>query len=500
MPQHRFPSTTGLAGPVAGAGRKASRFPKPLALGWSTSLAALLVALLLGGCSSNPTSPDAGAAAQTSCSSDAECTKGFTCDQLRRVCVCTSDAICQKAFPSTPYCNAITGQCVADVAGCKSDAACGAQKYCDIALRTCQPIVPTCLSCTEDAQCGAGSSCAHSPAHPDLGTYCFPACGSDGSCALSGYQCVQTEKGKQCLPATGVCGASNVCVPDTDQACTKNADCTEGTSQVCDQSLDLCVASEPTCKSNQVCDPKSDACIAACPDDSYCQQKFSDPTYKCVRGSCVQANPCKQDSDCPSSDWCQKAPGATSSDSGNCVASCATDSDCPLGDLCGADPGAPGHTVCAPGCHGDSGCPLYQICSNGQCVSTVGGAQACQVKYVCPFDDICSNQSCVPSNPRECRSCSGGCGQGGCAQLVATSCDSSMLASCPAGATHGSTSDAYYQLDCPPTHVAYYCFISRCLDRCTSDDQCPNGFWCEQASVGGDQGPWCFPEAASYCL
>ena len=48
------------------------------------------------------------------CSSDAECESNFRCDLQLRRCVCTADSACGG---TTPFCNAFTGLCVAQIRG-----------------------------------------------------------------------------------------------------------------------------------------------------------------------------------------------------------------------------------------------------------------------------------------------------------------------------------------------------------------------------------------------
>src|SRR5438309_2238712 len=161
------------------------------------------LAVALAACKSSVPPPPT--AVPDTCSSDAECSAHFRCDLELRRCVCSSDDACSGG---TPFCNAFTGLCVAQVAGCTSSTTCAAGQYCDTALRTCKAITGFCHGCKTNAECGAGSVCV---AHPDFaaaGTFCVPAC-SGGSCA-PGLSC----KSGNCFPAAA-CGNSNACFPDS---------------------------------------------------------------------------------------------------------------------------------------------------------------------------------------------------------------------------------------------------------------------------------------------
>ncbi len=458
------------------------------------ALAALVLgAVSLFGCTPTTGTPDAGTP-QLSCSSDAECSHGLVCDKLRRVCVCTSDKICAAIDPTVPYCNAFTGQCVADIAGCKSDAACGAGKFCDIALRTCRSKVAYCDPCTQDAECGGpNDNCVHYPDFPTAPPFCATACGAGDACP-DGQKCAQTEKGKQCIPAAGLCNQTAACVPDSGQSCSSDTDCTQGTSQVCDSTLGRCVTSPAPCAQGEVCDATTHVCVGGCTTNQECIDRFANANYQCQNAACVLAHPCHQDTDCQLTEYCQKAAGAAATDAGVCAPTCNADTDCPLGDLCATN-STTGHRGCVPGCHDNSGCPLNAICDGGQCAMTAtDGTPHCQAKEVCSFKDECIDNSCV-LQPDQCKSCAAGCGAGGCATLLANyKCDNTT---CPTGVPKVYLADSTCS-----TGRAYVCEIQRCLYRCTTDTECPNGFYCTSVDAlgTGDQGPWCYPEVASYCL
>lgn len=434
------------------------------------AFALLLGASFLAACSSSGGDADAGtiAVADLPCSTNAECAdRNFVCDPLRRLCVCTSDAMC-AGNPAGAYCNAFTGRCVGDVAGCKSDGDCADGQFCDAALRTCRTRKGWCEPCSQDAECGAsGDFCIHHPDFASAPTFCAAACGAGGTCP-EGRKCAQTEKGQQCVPATGRCQQVSACNPDSGQRCAVDTDCTEGVGQACDRVRSRCVAAQATCVAGQACDPISRQCVAACQQDRECVERFADNAYVCVDGTCVHAETCRSDTECAADKWCEIAAGATS---GVCQPACTADAECPLGQRCLAENG---HRRCTPGCSGDSDCPLNAVCSGGVCeYATPTGARRCQLTNVCAPKEICGSNASDASryhvcNATEtCRACTGGCGAGVCAQIYT-----------PSGS------------------------ISRCAFRCATDDECPSGFSCNQMAYGpgaNDVAWLCWPVDPNVC-
>src|SRR5438105_4512764 len=201
------------------------------------------LALLLAACKNGIPQPPA--AVPDTCSGDSECQAHFRCDREQRRCVCTGDEACPGKF-----CNAFTGLCVDTVGGCTDDSRCGSGNYCNRALRTCKPITPFCQACRTDAECGSGSRCAAHPQFAQAGTFCVPACvtlsgGGSPGCA-NGLSCLKAASGDNlCYPATGACGQSNACVPDSLKLCAADVDCGDST-QTCDQTLKACVTRNRT--------------------------------------------------------------------------------------------------------------------------------------------------------------------------------------------------------------------------------------------------------------
>lgn len=474
--------------------RMASFRPSPA----STLVAFACAFGALAGCTAGSGSPDAGSpgSGDLPCSTEAECAdQHLVCDHLRRTCVCTKDAMC-AGNPAGAYCNAFTGRCVKDIAGCKSDRECGEGNFCDAALRTCRAKKAWCEPCTQDEECGGPDDfCIHHPEFQTTPTFCGVACGAGDACP-AGQKCATTEKGKQCLPEVGRCNQAASCTPDSGQPCGVDTDCTLGDGQLCDQVLGRCVAGQSSCAQGQACDPVTHQCVAGCRLDRECVERFSDPMYSCLNNSCVRAETCHGDGDCPSTKWCFKASGAGDAAAGTCQAACNADLDCPLGQRCVNNP-TTARRRCLDGCvNGDnSGCSLNAICNNGGCeYAGPNGVRRCQVKEVCAFRESCLNSSCVPA-PDHCKACSAGCGAGACATIYSNvTCGGS--AQCPAGIAQacgnvdGCASSGGYACACP---------MQRCLYRCTTDVQCPKGFTCQGAAVNGNNGPWCYPVDATLC-
>lgn len=414
------------------------------------------------------------------CSTQAECAPlNFVCDDVRRTCVCTSDEMCADK-DGTPYCNAYTGRCVADIGGCKSDSECGSREFCDIALRTCRALKAYCESCSQDAECGgANDHCVRHPDFPGAPPFCALGCATNADCG-NGQACRDTVKGKQCVPANGRCsgGVNEFCTPDLGATCRVDSDCPADSGQVCDQGSRTCIARDSGCRASQACDPETRKCVSACRFDSECQERYTED-FICVRNTCVQAETCFEDEDCDEGRFCFKESGAPS---GLCRVSCDSSDDCPLAEICSHTP----PRRCVAGCDSNADCRLTAVCRAGACATTDrNGAQHCQTKEVCDFREFCSNEACrTESKHCQAKPTSAACGAGGKLSSLAFPADRSGSSySCPAGSIQASGN---------PT----LCVADRCLYDCANDDECPNGFYC--AALGAQQ--LCFPVNAKTCL
>lgn len=409
---------------------------------------------------------DAGVSvAELPCSTDAECVElGLICDRLRRTCVCTSDAMC-AGNPAGNYCNAFTGRCVRDVAGCKSDGDCPGGQYCDAGLRTCRSLKAWCESCSLDAECGADNFCVRHPDFPSASPFCAAAC--DGGCG-PGQKCADTEKGRQCVPDGSRCKQVASCTPDSGKACSTDSECGDA-SQVCDRGQSRCVARQAGCVAGQACDPTSRQCVAACATNRECEERYSDPLYTCKSGSCVRGETCRADADCADAKWCLKPVGAAANDVGACEPVCTSSAECPLGQRCPTEVST--HRRCVAGCTTDDECPLTAVCTNGACESAnQAGARRCQATQVCNPKERCLVGTGDPSRDHTCV-LTEICRPGSC---TPTSCGSDFCAQI-----------------FPASGAPYL----RCVSRCAGDDDCPAAFYCIDLGAGGI----CMPNDPSIC-
>lgn len=453
--------------------------------------ALVLTFCLLAACSPDDGRPDGGVSVTSlPCAIDAECSElGFVCDDGRRTCVCTSDSMCDDK-EGTPYCNAFTGHCVAEIAGCKTDSECGADEFCDGALRICREKKAYCGSCTQDAECGSANDyCVKHPDFPGSASFCASACTAEGAC-VAGQACRDTEKGKQCVPENSRCqsGQSLKCTPDSGQSCQDAADCTAGGEQVCDTATNACRAANSGCRASQSCDPATRTCVTSCGFDSECQERYGQ-NFVCDQNTCVPTASCTKDDDCGSDAFCFKMPGASDSDIGSCQASCRSNDDCFLQQRCSdASP-----RKCVSGCSKNSDCPLNAICSaGGSCeLKDSGGAQHCQIREVCGFREYCVSSTCR-AEAKHCEKPAPSCASGSKLERISFSpgCVDHVATPCPSGSTAAGVISVG---GC----IAKMCQIDRCLYSCAVNADCPNGFYCH---------PWlgnvCFPNEnnAGQCL
>lgn len=477
-----------------GASNRHCSAPLPLR---SAALFALTATLALAGCVQTPP-PDPGGhsrGALRTCSTDEECLDpdggpAFSCDRLRRVCVCTSDEMCQ-GHPAGAYCNAFTGRCEADVAGCKGDTECAPGQFCDQALRVCRDKKSWCQPCTQDAECGGPlDRCVRHPDFLNAQPFCGTGCQTNDDCGANQH-CLNTEKGKQCLPAFGRCGQDPGCTPDTNQACTYDADCTLGSGQKCLVEEGRCVAAVDVCKGDQSCDPVTRLCVQSCRRDDDCIARHADPSYTCRHATCVRAESCLSDADCSASKFCFRDPGTSDQVPGICKNACADNSECPLGQRCVTNP-ATGRNRCIEGCAaGNSDCPLNAICSGGLCTYSDGqGRRHCQTNDACDFGEFCQNSVCV-RDTKHCSACSGiSCSSGSsCKSLQAFfECGPSSSIVCPAGTSKSCGNIRMGDTTC----AGCWCTFSRCIATCRSASDCPAGFDCS--------GGLCDPVNRASCL
>lgn len=384
------------------------------------------------------------------CTSDAACEAlGLVCDLAAGRCVCTRDAMCD-ADSARPWC--LRGTCSA--AQCVSEVDCDDGLKCLGDPARCITGLDTCDACSGDADCKSGASCREQPGQEGGGKHCVPACG--GGCAF-GFSCQDGA----CFPASGTCDAPGTnCVPDSEALCLPpQYGCGDGNA--CDLFFGQCFATHTICEEGWVCDPNTYSCVTACEGDDEC-----DAGQRCASGRCVAAGVVKP--------------------------ACQSNEECPLGERCVQDP-LTALISCVPGCSADSDCGLASVCASGQCRSRspINGAQHCQVKEVCGFREHCTDQVCK-EDAKHCQPCGGGCGAGGqCSRVYfSITCGDGAGLLCP----DGSIMKCGLQTG---SCSACACEISRCLHGCSTDPDCPKGFYCANYGTGGSV---CAPVDASQCL
>lgn len=334
--------------------------------------------------------------------------------------------------------------------------------------------------CTDDASCGAGSSCVLGVCRclDDRGCAAGLECNTRGSCQAP-PACARNadcEAGRRCNLATGSCVLAEGCIRSEDcpfgQLC-ESGRCATG----CEDDAD--------CPLGRVCE--ADLCMTGCRDASGCPIGAS-----CIGGQCFEdvlpglCTPCGGSEDCPGrEDWClenrsfergRPETGAARQCAPGCLGApdicpngtecrpvvvritppCTTNASCGTGRECLIDEGDP---VGRCTCRGDADCtaqlppfctqlgfceaPVGRLCSDDtECESVSacgphgsGGARvcwrdrdrACQTATDC----ACLDDRCVLSG-RRCASgadCPVSCMNGGC--VVGAGCTPADGVYCP---------------------------------------------------------------------
>lgn len=463
----------------------------------SLALTALAVSGILAGCPNGGNRlPDGGVIALDlvgrACNVDAECKASdagvdLRCDPVRRVCICLSDLDCNRN-PEAPvrFCNNYTGLCVANVAGCKSNADCEASEYCDPSIRACQPVKTFCEQCATDEECGgAGDDCV---LDPNLNQkFCATACETKSDCPRGG-ECRDFGGKKLCGPPTQVDTEGNIpsclsfesCTPDTLQTCNSDAECTQSEGQRCDTSQGRCIALERKCPFGTACDPTAKICVTECSIDEDC----GDSNQRCINRVCEAPFSCEEDSDCSASRVCSKAPGQTV---GQCRPFCQSDAECPLATICSES--ADGRSRCVEGCRpcdpsmatcgprdGNRGCPIESRCgAAGLCeYAPEGEPSYCQSSSAC---DTCESCNLSPNLGEQfrCRS----------ARLSFPYCERCATPTeCGGGGTCVQLVDG----------------LTYCMRQCGGGQECPQGFVCQttnQTTADGGVLSACVPSDRS---
>lgn len=281
--------------------------------------------------------PDAGDAGGTRCTSFEQCGQGEYCDPVSMSCVsspmCTTTAQC----PSGYYCNA-ANTCTPGCSNNTDCAALGTGLVCNTAARRCEPSG----ACGNDGDCSGGQVCVG-------GTCRAPAdvCRFNYQCA-AGQECVDGRCMGQCGGTTGCTGGQTcqngfcqyppVTNPGTgtggsDDPCAR---CT-GT-QVCSSGicLNACI-NDMACAAGQFCDR------GACRVDDRRPEPFCTPPSNgcasgsvCVDGVCRISCPARTNEECMRRDvnftTCDTMQICRYSNEAN--PQCRLNADCPMGQRC----------------------------------------------------------------------------------------------------------------------------------------------------------------------
>jgi hypothetical protein len=394
------------------------------------------------------------------CSANADCNGGLCIDTGQDAKACAVP--CVASCPGSQVCVQVTGPSSDLVSICVAKAP-----------RLCDP----CLSSKECGSLGVvGSACVDRGAE---GRFCGVACTTAADCP-GGYAC---EK------QTSVEGAIvSQCVPVGGAACTCNSSAIQHkASTPCWLETKNAVGEVVgKCPGVRSCGPEGlSACLAAAPTAESCNGLDDDCDGATDEGTCVDGNPCTEDS-CGGTGGCSHAKlegtpcdadGSACTEGDHCAGGTCTagkGKDCGDGNPCTLDACLPAggctHTVDdGVGCDDDNPCTIGDVCLGGGC--TAGKAKDCAVSEACTFGK-CSliSGKCVFQPVPDGLACDDGiactdqdaCGQGSCLGKVKTCDDGNPCTGDSCDAAKG----------CVHTPVSGPCSDG---DACTIGDVCADG-------------------------
>lgn len=265
------------------------------------------------------------------CNTDAQCSNGQRCDTEAHVCRdCLTDAHCGRGQSCT------NNTCQS----CSSDDSCAGTSCncCPEGLQCAAPTPgspPTCVECTNDAQCADGKRCdlingrcveklSECNTSDRCGSQCLK-CPTDRPYCLDGQVCVGCRSDMEC-------GDGNYCVSGECSACT--------TDKRCGPRCGACPTETPVCLTDGTAAGSS--CVG-CTEDAHCgpggvcdpvSRTCSTPecTVSCADGALCSGNTCVEcftDAHCPCGGTCDTATNA-------CTRSCRTSGDCLGVEYCSA--------------------------------------------------------------------------------------------------------------------------------------------------------------------
>ena len=452
-----------------------------------TGLLCGLGSLLVGGCGDDDGSSGEGPAPSCQCQPNEWCDDNKLCWPK----ACDSDADCADQGPhyacDTTDFSCQPRPCTGD------DEACGEGAYCDSEAGVCAP------RCDKGAECAEGTRC------DDATGRCVQGCSTAGCepgsfCNSETEQCaLGCDADEDCSGDGAVCHPSeHVCVEcNVDRHCPSGMSCQEhvcecvpscGERQRCDKELGHCVQltcpDEQECLEGELCDPESSLCmewdcldpgLEGCEDVAGCDGGwcYCDERHECARHACLA------DGDCAAALWCDQetVPHV-------CFAGCRFDvpDACPVGQVCDV------HHACVPlPCERHDECPRQDeitfFCDDVSGTCQIG----CADNEDCPDpDEVCNpaNHRCVGGlcnvdqdcGPRRMWPESRFCDQSTDPPTCQAGCRDAQ--DCPA--SWPCLADSHIcgcrnDVDCP----GGVCRELACEDLCEDNDECPDGYSCD---------------------
>jgi len=377
----------------------------------------------------------------------------------------------------------------------------------------CDAETATCVACSGDSQCPAGTLCNPSGA-------CTLCRGDAEGCpaglyCLGGAQCVECRPGSNpdCdgNPGGPICSDGNVCVN-----CRGDQDCRNATLAAYDPDRPYCDAAANACveclsradcpRAGNYCE--GGACVACDP---------SDP-YSCLNGYCVLGPEGPECAPCVAGDStkpCQDGTYCVAAEGGGSVCVACVDGDpgrgCPAGSACkggqcwricqtSKDCGAGSSTpnciggVCVA-CGADADCkagdPLFPVCENGLCLQCRLDQDGAQAGCPDPSAPVCYKNSCQQCSPdRGNADCAGSPAGAFCALVSpAGASDSYQCVQCVSDAYCASVEGRPY---CDPASLT--CVACDGDHPCQDGTNCINGL-CQQCGNSLD----CPPGSGTHC-
>jgi hypothetical protein len=341
-----------------------------------------------GSCGEAPSG--SGDSCQT-CSSDDDCSGGWSCIALSsgKVCLkpCNTNDLCDTGWS----CVGNPAVCTPDVsyscAGCVSDG-CPDGKTCDPGSGACQAEKGSCDSCTDNWQCGSSAACID---EANGGSVCKPRCSAGADTCAESATC-----GLDAASELNVCAyQSESCCYDSEAVCGAGVTCEGATPHLLDGQCVQCTTDEHC--SGGICNTNTNVCESEeCTGDT--PFLFEEECVECLTNGDCSSGSCNTDShECvAASDEC----GQCNDDYPVCLelqgdtycVQCTDDTHCDAGCTCDTQLYAcSGDCVVAGSeqCGGDTGetCPNGLVCQNSLCVDPTGACDG--VTVMCPGGNQC---------------------------------------------------------------------------------------------------------------